>query len=40
MTATKRVVAMATRLVGKDAGDDEGGKSNNDSAKRAINELS
>jgi hypothetical protein len=33
---TKRAVAMATRVVGKDAGDGEGSKSNGDGAKRAI----
>ncbi len=33
MTATKRAVAMVTRVAGKDAGDGEGGKSN---GKRAI----
>ncbi len=36
MTATKRAVAMATRVVGEDAGDGEGGKSDGDGAKRAI----
>ncbi len=36
MTVTKRAVAMATRLVGKDAGDGEGGKSDGNGAKRAI----
>ncbi len=36
MTATKRAVAMATRVVGEDAGNDEGGKSDSDGAKRAI----
>jgi hypothetical protein len=35
-TATKRAVAMGTRLAGEDAGDGEGGKSNGDGAKRAI----
>jgi hypothetical protein len=34
--ATKRAVTMATRVVGKDAGDGEGGKSDGDGAKRAI----
>ncbi len=33
---TKRAVAMATRVAGKDAGDGEGGKSDGDGAKRAI----
>jgi hypothetical protein len=33
---TKRAVAIATRVVGEDAGDGEGGKSNGDGAKRAI----
>jgi hypothetical protein len=33
---TKRAVAMATRVVGKDAGNGEGGKSNSNGAKRAI----
>ncbi len=36
MTATKRAVAMAMRVVGKDVGDGEGGKSDGDGAKRAI----
>jgi hypothetical protein len=36
VTVTKRAVAMATRVAGKDAGDGEGGKSNGDGAKRAI----
>jgi hypothetical protein len=35
-TATKRAVAMVTRLAGEDAGDGEGGKSDGDGAKRAI----
>jgi hypothetical protein len=35
-TATKRAVAMATRVVGEDAGDGDGGKSNGNDAKRAI----
>ncbi len=35
-TATKRAVAMATRVAGEDAGDGEGSKSNDDGAKRAI----
>jgi hypothetical protein len=35
-TVTKRAVAMAMRVVGKDAGNGEGGKSNGDGAKRAI----
>ncbi len=34
--AMKRVVAMATRVAGKDAGNGKGGKSNGDGAKRAI----
>jgi hypothetical protein len=34
--AMKRAVAMATRVASKDAGNGEGGKSNGDSAKRAI----
>jgi hypothetical protein len=34
--ATKRAVAMATRLVGEDAGNDKGGKSNGNGTKRAI----
>jgi hypothetical protein len=33
---TKRAVAMATRVVGKDAGDGEGGKSDGNGVKRAI----
>ncbi len=33
---TKRAVAMVTRVAGKGAGNDEGGKSNSDGAKRAI----
>jgi hypothetical protein len=36
VTATKRAVAMATRVEGKDAGDGEGRKSDGDGAKRAI----
>jgi hypothetical protein len=32
----KRAVAMAMRVVGKDAGEGEGGKSNGDGPKRAI----
>jgi hypothetical protein len=36
VTATKRAVAMATRVAGEDAGNGEGGKSNGDGAKRAI----
>jgi hypothetical protein len=35
-TVTKRAVAMATKVAGKDAGDGKGGKSNGDGAKRAI----
>jgi hypothetical protein len=35
-TATKRAVAMPTRVVGKDAGNGKGGKSNGDGAKREI----
>jgi hypothetical protein len=35
-TATKRAVAMMTRVAGKDAGDGKGGKSDGDGAKRAI----
>jgi hypothetical protein len=34
--ATKRAVAMATRVVGEDAGDGKGGKSDGNGAKRAI----
>jgi hypothetical protein len=34
--ATKRAVAMATRVAGKDAGDGNGGKSNGVGAKKAI----
>ena len=34
--ATKRAVAMVTRVAGKDAGDGKSGKSNGDGAKRAI----
>jgi hypothetical protein len=34
--ATKRAVAMAMRVAGKDAGNGKGGKSNGDGAKRAI----
>jgi hypothetical protein len=33
---TKRAVAMATRVAGKDAGDGKGGKSNGDGAKRTA----
>jgi hypothetical protein len=33
---TKRAVAMAARVAGEDAGNDEGGKSNGNGAKRAI----
>ncbi len=33
---TKRAVAMATRVVGKDVGNGEGGKSNGDGTKRSI----
>jgi hypothetical protein len=33
---TKRAVAMATRVVGEDAGNGKGGKSNGDGAKRAM----
>ncbi len=36
MMVMKRAVAMVTRVVGKDAGDGKGGKSNGDGAKRAI----
>jgi hypothetical protein len=36
VTATKRAVVMATRMVSEDAGDGEGGKSDGDGAKRAI----
>ncbi len=36
MTATKRAVAMATRVAGKDASNGKGGKSNGDGVKRAI----
>ncbi len=36
MTATKRAVVTATRVVGKDAGKGEGGKSDGNGAKRAI----
>jgi hypothetical protein len=32
----KRAVAMATRVVGEDAGNGEGGKSDGNGAKRAI----
>ncbi len=35
-TATKRAVAMATWVAGKDAGNGKGGKSDGDGAKRAI----
>jgi hypothetical protein len=34
--ATKRAVAMATRVVGEDAGNGKGGKSDGDGTKRAI----
>ncbi len=34
--ATKRAVAMATRVAGEDAGDGKGGKSNGNGVKRAI----
>ncbi len=34
--ATKREVAIATRVAGEDAGDGKGGKSNCNGAKRAI----
>jgi hypothetical protein len=34
--ATKRAVAMATRVAGKDAGNGEGSKSYGNGAKRAI----
>jgi hypothetical protein len=34
--ALKRAMAMAMRVVGKDAGNGEGGKSDGDGAKRAI----
>jgi hypothetical protein len=34
--ATKRAVAMVTRMASKDAGDGEGGKSNGNGSKRAI----
>ncbi len=33
---TKRAVAIVTRVVGKDAGNGEGGKSDSNGAKRAI----
>ncbi len=36
MTVTKRAVAMAMRVVGKDAGDGEDSKSDGNGAKRAI----
>ncbi len=36
VTATKRAVAMATRVVGKDADNGKGGKSDGDGARRAI----
>ncbi len=36
MTATKRAVAMATWVVGKDAGNGKDDKSNGNGAKRAI----
>jgi hypothetical protein len=34
--ATKRAVAMAMRMAGKDAGNGEGGKSDGNDAKRKI----
>ena len=34
--ATKRAVAMATRVVGEDAGNGEGGRGDGNGAKRAI----
>jgi hypothetical protein len=34
--AMKRVVVMATRVAGEDAGNGEGSKSNGNGAKRAI----
>jgi hypothetical protein len=34
--ATKRAVAMVTRVAGEDAGDGKGGKSDGDGTKRAI----
>jgi hypothetical protein len=34
--ATKRTVAMVTRVAGEDAGDGEGGKSDGDGTKRDI----
>ncbi len=36
VTATKRAVAMATRVAGEDADDGKGGKSDGDGTKRAI----
>ncbi len=36
MTATKRAVAMATRVAGEDAGDGKGSMSDCECAKRAI----
>jgi hypothetical protein len=36
VTATKRAVAMATRVAGEDAGDGKGDKSNGNGTKRAI----
>ncbi len=36
MTATKRAVAIATRVEGKDVGNGKGGKSDGDGTKRAI----
>jgi hypothetical protein len=36
VTVTKRAVGMATRVVGEDAGECEGGKSDGNGAKRAI----
>jgi hypothetical protein len=35
-TATKRAVAMATRVAGEDAGDGRDSKSDGDGTKRAI----
>ncbi len=35
-TATKRAVAMVTRVAGEDGDDGGGGKSDGDGAKRAI----
>jgi hypothetical protein len=36
VTATKRAVAMATGVAGKDVGNGKGSKSDGDGAKRAI----